>query len=154
MTATVPPHFEEDTNRIMEAIAHAAVHDNQAALRELLPVIKRGPIATLAMLAALAEMAVWDMRTPDTFLGLVVQTTAGASASADDLPTGVRFAAQFTAAHANRDLDTARHLFDALLDADEQQQADNLAVAVRAVLDMAAASAREVIAKQRRGRTK
>lgn len=131
----------DDSQRILNAVARGASGDRPGALAHLKPIIDRGPGAVFAMLHALANVAVVDQK-PETgtFLGIAVETTDGRAASIDQLPAGHRFAAQFTAAVANSDLDQADALYRALLGPDDFQSASNLAEAVGAVYDMAVAT--------------
>ncbi|MFJ6215087.1 hypothetical protein ACIQGZ_17385 [Streptomyces sp. NPDC092296] len=145
MSAT-PPHFEDDTNRMMNALAHGVTGNRPAALAELRPIIARGPVSTYAMLAALAETATGGHKAaPGTFLGpAIVQN--GRLGSVGPLPEHLRFAARFLAAHANGDTGTRDALYWALLADDTDRGCTRLAEAIGTVFDMAVAT----VAQRRR----
>jgi hypothetical protein len=143
----------DDSQRIIDAIACGASGDRPGALAHLKPIIDRGPGAIFAMLHALANVAVVEQK-PETgtFLGIAVETTDGHAASIDQLPAGHRFAAQFTTAVANDDLDQADALYRALLVGDDFHAATGLAEGIGAVYDMAVATtvAMVELARQRK----
>lgn len=146
MTSSPPPG---DSKQIFEALTHGVAGDHDTAMDLLLPILKRDDQTMYATLCALAESASFDARQqhePGQHFGIEVEEIAtGAAASADDLPPGIRFAARFVTAHANRDWDTTNALYRALYDADPEQ----MVIGIRAVYDMAVASLRNFVERRR-----
>jgi hypothetical protein len=144
-TATPPPG---DSKQIFEALTHGVTGDHDTAMNLLLPILKRTPQSTYATLCALAESASFDARQqnkPGQHFGIEVEhIDTGAEASTDDLPPGIRFAARFVTAWANRDHGTADALYRAL-----HEDPDQFAIGVRAVYDMAVVSLRSFCERKR-----
>ncbi|MFG2400727.1 hypothetical protein [Streptomyces lydicus] len=144
--------FAEDTERIMLALAHGVTGDTETGLTLLEPLAQRGPVQAAGICAALAETMSAEARAkqaPGHFFGFLVATTDGQPADVNDLPPGVRFAAQFSTAWANGEHRTAYDLFDALIgdQGDEQMQA--LGDGIGALFEMASVSLREVVDRKR-----
>lgn len=147
MNVDLEAQLNDDSNTIMEALAYGITGDTARGLELLRPIIYRGPAATVGLCAALAESASMTarQRLPEGgFFGLLVATTDGTAASVDDLPPGIRFAAQFANAWANGDRATAHALFDALVVEQTDEEAEALAVGIRALFDMATVTLREM----------
>lgn len=142
---TVPQDDPAET--ILAALAHGLTGHPEKAPALFEPFIHGGHATALGLCAALAETTVrTDRQTlpKDGAYGLLVlDPKTGHHGSANDLPPGIRFAAQFTAAWANNDRDTAHHLFDALVHAGSEEAAEALAVGIRALYDMAVSTLRE-----------
>ncbi|MCR8574724.1 hypothetical protein [Streptomyces sp. Isolate_219] len=151
MTST-DGQFTEDTDTIMLALAHGVTGDTDTGLTLLEPIAQRGPVQAAGICAALAETMSAEARakqTPGHFFGFLVATTDGQPADANDLPPGVRFAAQFSTAWANGERDTAYSLFDALIDGQTDEQMQTLGDSISALFEMASASLREVVDRKR-----
>lgn len=146
---TTTPQADADSQQIYEALTHGVAGDHDTAMTLLLPVLKRSETSTYATLCALAESASFDARQHQQageHFGIEVDNiAAGAPGTADDLPPGIRFAARFVTAWANRDEDTANALYRALYVEDP----DQLAIGVRAVYDMAVVSLRAFVERKR-----
>ncbi|CAL9349096.1 hypothetical protein SUDANB1_00424 [Streptomyces sp. enrichment culture] len=142
---TVPQDDPAET--IMAALAHGLTGHPEKGAALFEQFILGGHGTTLGLCAALAETTVRTDRQAlpkDGAFGLLVlDAKTGQHGSANDLPPGIRFAAQFTAAWANGDRDTAHALFDALVHAGTDEAADALAVGIRALFDMAVATLKE-----------
>ena len=140
---------EADSKQIFEALAHGVAGDHDSAMRLLLPVLKRNPRSMYATVCSLAESASFDARQhqePGEHFGIEVEhMDTGAEGNANDLPPGVRFAAQFVTAWANRDHDTADALYKALA----RQDPDEFVVGIRALYDMAVVSLRAMVERKR-----
>ncbi|MEU9558019.1 hypothetical protein [Streptomyces fumanus] len=147
MNHTIPTVPQDDpAETIMAALAHGLTgHPEKAA--PLLEPFLTGPTPALGLLAALAETTVHNDRdtlpTNGAFGLLVLDPTTGKRANINDLPPGIRFAAQFTAAWANNDRDTAHDLFHALITPHDDAAAEAVADAVRALFDMAVATLKD-----------
>lgn len=143
------PRTEADGKQIFEALAHGVAGDHDAAMALLLPVLKRDPRSTYATVCSLAESASFDARQhrqPGEHFGIEVDDIrTGAEGSANDLPPGIRFAAQFVTAWANRDHDTADALYKAL----HREDPDEFVIGVRALYDMAVVSLRAFCERKR-----
>lgn len=151
MTST-DNQFTEDTDTIMLALAHGVTGDTDAGLTLLEPLAQRGPVHAAGICAALAETLSAEARanqTPGHSFGFLVATTDGQPADANDLPPGVRFAAQFSTAWANGQCDTAYSLFDALIDGQTDEQMQALGEGISTLYEMASASLREVVDRKR-----
>ncbi|CAM5249611.1 hypothetical protein SGLAM104S_01592 [Streptomyces glaucescens] len=144
MTAIPTTPQPDPSETIMAALAHGMTGHPEKAATLFEPFILGGPATALGLCAALAETTVHDSRknlpTNGAFGLLVIDPTTGKHGSVDSFPPGIRFAAQFTAAWANNDRDTAHDLFDALVRPGTEEAADALAVGIRALFDMAVAS--------------
>lgn len=145
----MPNQIADDSRQIFNALAHGVAGNHTAAQELLLPILKRSELAMYATLCVLAEAAATDalqQRHPGEHFGIKVEHIAtGAEANTNVLPPGVRFAAQFTTAHANRDPDTTHALYRALYEANP----DDLTVGIRALYDMAITSLRAVVDRRR-----
>jgi hypothetical protein len=146
MTAIPTTPQDDPAETIMAALAHGLTgHPEKAA--PLFKPFLTGPATAVSLFAALAETAVGPSRQPqpaDSTYGLLVLDAAtGQHGSADDLPAGVRFAAQFTAAWANNQRNTAYALFNALIAPSDDAAAIAVADATRALFDMAIATLKE-----------
>ncbi|MET9304957.1 hypothetical protein ABZX68_06410 [Streptomyces cellulosae] len=141
---TIPQDDPAET--ILAALAHGMTGHPEKAAPLFEPFIHGGHATTLGLCAALAEATVrTGLQTlpKNTAFGLlVVDPTTGKQGNVNDFPAGVRFAAQFTAAWANRDRDMAGDLFDALVSPGTDEAAEALADGIRALYDMAVASLR------------
>ncbi|MYU24508.1 hypothetical protein [Streptomyces sp. SID8352] len=139
---TTPQDNPADT--IMAALAHGMTGhpENAAPLFESFILGGRGP--ALGLCAALAEVIVRMGHQPlpkDGGFGLLVyDSRTGKHVNVTALPPGVRFAAQFTAAWANHQRDTAAAHFDALITPGTDEAALALAAGIRALFDMAVAT--------------
>ncbi|WP_333744094.1 hypothetical protein [Streptomyces ardesiacus] len=146
---TVPQDDPAET--IMAALAHGLTGHPEKGAALFEPFILGGHATTLGLCAALAETTVRTERQTlpkDSAFGLLVfDANTGQHGSANDLPPGIRFAAQFTAAWANNDRDMAHDLFDALVHTASEEAADALAVGIRALYDMAVTTLREQVAR-------
>jgi hypothetical protein len=144
---TIPTTPQDDpADTIMAALAHGLTgHPEKAA--PLFEPFLSGPATAVSLFAALAETAVGPSRDPrladSTFGLLVLDAATGQHGSVNDLPAGVRFAAQFTAAWANGQRDTAYALFNALVAPGDDAAAIAFADATRALFDMAIATLKE-----------
>lgn len=142
---TAPQNDPAET--IMAALAHGLTGHPEKAPALFEPFILGGSGTALGLCAALAETTVRIERQnlpKDSAYGLLVlDAKTGRHGSTNDLPPGIRFAAQFTAAWANNDRDTAHDLFDALVHTGSEEAADALAVGIRALYDMAVTILRE-----------
>lgn len=127
------------------AITLGVSGDLTAAGQELAPVIADSYGATYALAAMLAETASQIARRDQTgpFLD---------GGSAEDMPPDVAFAAQFTAAWANRDHDTCEDLFRALIKRSEPDGPD-LVDGLLQLFSMAVATSTAVAEEQRAQRT-
>lgn len=143
---TVPQDNPADT--IMAALAHGITGHPEKAAPLFEPFILGGSATALGLCAALAETTVrvdrQNLPKDGAFGLLVLDAKTGQHGSTNDLPPGIRFAAQFTAAWANDDRDTAHAHFNALVHTGSEEAADALAVGIRALYDMAVASLGEM----------
>ncbi|WP_060887641.1 hypothetical protein [Streptomyces caniscabiei] len=143
------PRTEADSRKIFEALAHGVAGDHDTAMTLLLPVLKRDPRSTYATVCSLAEFASFDAlqnQKPGEHFGIEVEhIDTGAEGSANDLTPGIRFAAQFVTAWANRDHDTADALYKAL----HRENPDEFVIGVRALYDMAVVSLRAFCERKR-----
>lgn len=143
------PQIEADSSRIFEALTHGVAGDHDTAMSLLLPALKRNPRSMYATVCSLAESASFDARQhqqPGEHFGIEVEDIkTGAEGSTNDLTPGVRFAAQFVTAWANRDHDTADALYKAL----HRQNPDEFVIGVRALYDMAVVSLRAFCERKR-----
>lgn len=141
---TTPQDDPADT--IMAALAHGLTGHPEKAGPLFKPFLT-GPTTAVSLFAALAETAVGSSRrtlpADGAFGLLVLDAKTGQYGSADDLPAGVRFAAQFTAAWANNQQDTAYALFNALIAPGDDAAAIAVADATRALFDMAIATLKD-----------
>ncbi|MFG3085086.1 hypothetical protein [Streptomyces parvulus] len=132
---------------VLAALAHGMTGHPEKGAALFEPFILGGHTTTLGLCAALAETTTRDGRHNlphnSAFGLLVIDPRTGRHGSANDLPPGIRFAAQFTAAWANNDRDTAHDLFDALVQPETEEAASALADGIRALYDMAVATLRE-----------
>lgn len=143
------PQTEADSSQILEALSHGIAGDDDTAWGILQPIVRRSDATMFATLCTLAEAAAFDAlqnQQPGERFGLQVDDIhTGAKGSAEDLPPGIRFAAQFVTAHANRDTDTA----DALYRAIYLRDPENLAIGFRTVYEMAVVSLRAFCERKR-----
>lgn len=146
MTAipTVPQDDPADT--IMAALAHGLTGHPEKAAPLFKPFLD-GPTTAVSLFAALAETAVGPSRrtlpADGAFGLLVLDAKTGQHGGVNDLPAGIRFAAQFTAAWANGQQDTAYALFNALVAPGDDAAAIAVADATRALFDMAVATLKQ-----------
>ncbi|MGW7247742.1 hypothetical protein [Streptomyces decoyicus] len=144
--------FAEDTDTIMTALAHGVTGNTEAGLTLLEPIAQRGSVQAAGICAALAENLSTEARAnqePGTFFGFLVATTDGQPADVNDLPPGIRFAAQFSTAWANGEHRTAYDLFDALIGDQTAEEMQALGDGISALFEMASVSLREVIDHKR-----
>jgi hypothetical protein len=143
------PRTEADSRKIFEALTHGVAGDHDTAMSLLLPVLKRNPRSMYATVCSLAESASFDARQhqqPGEYFGIQVDDLhTGEEGSVNVLPPGIRFAAQFVTAWANRDHDTADALYKTL----HRQGPDEFVVGVRALYDMAVVSLRAFCERKR-----
>lgn len=149
MTHEIPTTPQPDpTETIMAAVAHGMNGQPEKATPLLEPFITGGPVTAVGLCAALAEMSVMGPRQalPEggAFGLLVLNAADGTRADINDLPAGIRFAAQFSTAWGNGDRDTAYDLFHALVMPGTEEAAEAFADGVRALFDMAVASCNEM----------
>lgn len=134
---TEPQAHEGDT--ILAALAHGITGNPNTGLTMLIPLLSKSPACAVGVCAALAASA--QHHTPalpaGASFGLIALNPDGTPAHIDDLPTGPRFAAQFTAAWANGQRDTARALFAALAESEDPDQLDGLIDGIRVLYGMA-----------------
>jgi hypothetical protein len=143
------PQTEADSSNILEALSHGIAGDDDTAWGILQPIVRRSDATMFATLCTLAEAAAFDAlqtQKPGEHFGLQVDDIhTGTEGSAEDLPPGIRFAAQFVTARANRDEDTADALYRALY----MRDPENLAVGFRTVYEMAVVSLRAFCERKR-----
>ena len=142
---TTPCSDPADT--IMAAIAHGMTGNPLLGMSLLGPFVQGGPTTTVSMCAALASMVTVaaEKQNPGargTF-GLLAFHN-GAPTSVASMAPGLRFAAQFTAAWANGQKQTAYALFNALLGDETDDDARNLADGIHALYGMAVTSAQQL----------
>ncbi|MFC8271120.1 hypothetical protein ACFUJR_00965 [Streptomyces sp. NPDC057271] len=148
MTRNIPTTpCDDPTDTIMAAVAHGMTGNPLLGMNLLGPFVKGGPTTTVSMCAALASVAVvaFEKQNPGargTFGLLAFHGDVPTDISA--MPPGPRFAAQFTAAWANGQQQTAYALFNALLGKETDEDARNLAEGIRALYDMAVTSAQQM----------
>lgn len=145
MTSIPTTPQDDPADTIMAALAHGLTgHPEKAA--PLFKPFLTGPTTAVSLFAALAETAVGPSRpqpADSTFGLLVLDAETGQHGSINDLPAGIRFAAQFTAAWANGQRDTAYALFNALIAPGDDAAAIAVADATRALFDMAIATLKQ-----------
>ncbi|MFB7461248.1 hypothetical protein [Streptomyces sp. NPDC056188] len=144
-----------DSQHIFEALTHGVAGDNDTAWTLLRPIVRRSNTAMYATFCAIAEAATFDAhqnQQPDEHFGIEVENIhTGEEGSVDAFPPGIRFAAQFVTARANRDEDTAHALYQSLYDSSP----DDLGIGLRALYEMAVVSLRAFCERKREaeGRT-
>lgn len=138
---------DNPADTIMAAVAHGVTGNPLLGLQMLGTFVKGGPTSTVSMCAALASIAVFAVEKDNPG----ARSTYGLLAFHGNVPTdirsmppGPRFAAQFTAAFANGQEQTAYALFNALLGEETDDDARNLAEGIHALYDMAVASAQQI----------
>jgi hypothetical protein len=141
MNHAIPTTPQDDpADTIMAALAHGLTGHPEKAGPLFEPFLS-GPTTAVSLFAALAETAVGPSRrtlpADGAFGLLVLDAETGQHGGVDDLPAGVRFAAQFTAAWANDQRKTAYALFNALVAPGDDAAAIAVADATRALFDMA-----------------
>jgi hypothetical protein len=142
MSTDIPTVPQDDpAETIMAALAHGITGHPEKAAPLFEPFIVGGPATALAETTVRTDRQA--LPKDGAFALLVLDANTGHRGDINTLPAGIRFAAQFTAAWANHDRNTARDLFDALAHADTEEAADALAVGIRALFDMAVATLRE-----------
>jgi hypothetical protein len=145
---TSSAQISADSQHIFEALTHGVAGDDDTAWKLLGPIVRRSNAAMFAVFCTIAEAAAFDaiqQQGAGDFV-LEVEEIDGVESSADVLPPGVRFAAQFMTAWANRDQDTAEALYLALYQSDP----DELAVGMRALYEMAVVSLRGFVERKRK----
>ena len=151
MTAT--PHLN-DSRQILDALTHGVAGDDHTAWNLLDPIIRRSPAAMYATFCTIAEAAAFDAlhnQKPGEHFGIEVENIhTGEESSIDAFPPGIRFAAQFVTARANRDEDTADALYRSLYSADS----DDLGIGLRALYDLAVVSLRAYCERKRAEETR
>lgn len=143
-----PAQLDADSKQIFKALAHGVAGDDDTAWALIQPIVRRSEAAMFATCCALAESAAHEaiqQHGPGGFVLEVEDIATGAEGSVDVLPPGVRFAAQFMTAWANRDQDTAEALYWALYTSDPE----GFAVGFRAVYEMAVVSLRGFVERKR-----
>lgn len=143
------PQTESDSKQIFEALTHGVAGDDDTAWNLLGPIVRRSNAAMFAVFCTIAEAAAFDsiqQHGAGNFV-LEVEEIDGVESSADVLPPGVRFAAQFMTAWANRDQDTAEALYLGLYGTDPEE----LAVGLRALYEIAVVSLRAFCERKRAG---
>lgn len=147
------PQIEADSKQIFEALAHGITGDDNTAMAMIRPIVRRSDAAMYATFCSLAESASFDARQQpapgEHFVLEVEDIETGAEGSVDVLPPGVRFAAQFVTAWANRDRETAEALYVAMY----QSSPEDLGVGLRAIYEMAVVSLRAMVERRRAGET-
>ena len=139
---------DADSQQLFQALAHGVAGDNDTAWNLIHPLIHRDNTAMYGVFCGLAESAAFDnlqQHGPGNFILEVEDIATGADESADVLPAGVRFAARFVTAWANRDHDTADALYRGLYTTDPEALADGL----RALYEMAIVSLRAFCERKR-----
>lgn len=140
----IPTEPQDDPSEtIMAALAHGMVGNPKTGLMLLKPFFE-SPRTMVSLCAALAEGVVLLARreNPDADGFALLAFKDGAPRDTRDMPTGERFAAQFTAAWANGERQTAYALFDALHGDGSEQDAEHMANGVLALYGMSVASMR------------
>jgi hypothetical protein len=146
---TTLDNAEADSKQLFEALAHGVSGDDATAWKMIRPLVRRDETAMFGVFCSLAESAAFDsiqQHGPGNFVLEVEDIATGAEDSVDVLPPGVRFAAQFVTAWANRDRDTAEALYLALYRSDP----DELGVGLRALYEMAVVSLRGFVERKRK----
>ncbi|MFD4257756.1 hypothetical protein ACFWR9_08990 [Streptomyces sp. NPDC058534] len=148
MNHAIPTTPQDDpAETIMAALAHGMTGHPEKAAALFEPFILGGHATALGLCAALAETTVRTDRQTlpknGAFGLLVVDPKTGKHVNVTVLPPGIRFAAQFTAAWANNDRDTAHDLFDVLVQPGTEEAASALADGIRALFDMAVTTLNE-----------
>ncbi|MFF0092767.1 hypothetical protein ACFYSF_22780 [Streptomyces canus] len=151
-----PPGAELPPLIVEEALLRAINGDGHGGGMLLVPLIEESRFSCFALCAMLATAAKAGMDHLDTASGLsmvvlqVEDVETGESASVDDLPPDVVFAARFTAAWVNEDRETAQALFDALAaDTDTDAGMCRLIDGVLALYGMAIATTRALVQAER-----
>ncbi|MFC7794577.1 hypothetical protein [Streptomyces cinereoruber] len=139
---------EDPAETIMAAIAHGMEGNPALGLSLLSPFLKDGPTPTVSMCASLASMVAVAVEkqnpgAPKGSYGLLA-LHHGLPANAQEMPPGLRFAAQFTTAWLNGEGKTAYALFNALLGEGTDQDASNLVDGVLALYSLAVTSAQQM----------
>lgn len=145
---TTDAQITADSNQIFEALTHGVAGDNDTAWKLLRPIVRRSEQAMYATFCTIAEAAAFDaiqQQGAGNFVLEVEDIATGADDSVDVLPPGVRFAAQFVTAWANRDQDTAEALYLAAYKSDP----DELGIGLRALYEMAVVSLRGFVERKR-----
>lgn len=132
----------DDTETIMAAIAHGIDGNPATGLGYLVPLVTRSPTTAVGVCAALAASSTIHTPKPadGTSFALVAVAPDGSLSDIEQWPIGYRFAAQFTAAWANNQRDTAYALFTALADSEDPAHLDGLIDGIRVLYEMAVAS--------------
>lgn len=148
------PQTKADSKQILEALSHGIAGDDDTAWKLLSPIVRRSDTAMYATFCALAESAAFDAlqnQQPGEHFGIEVENIhTGEEGSVDAFPPGIRFAAQFVTARANRDEDTAAALYRALY----TSESDDLGIGLRAIYEMAVVSLRAYCERKREERTR
>lgn len=143
------PQTEADSRQILEALTHGIAGDDDTAWKLLRPIVRRSDAAMFATFCTIAEAAAFDAlqnQQPGEHFGIEVENIhTGEEGSVDAFPPGIRFAAQFVTARANRDEDTAAALYRALYTTDS----DDLGIGLRALYEMAVVSLRAFCERKR-----
>lgn len=153
MSHDIPTTPQADPSEtIMAAVAHGMAGHPEKAAPLFEPFISGGPVTAVGLCAALAEMSAFGPRQKlpkgGTFGLLVLDATNGKPGNINELPAGVRFAAQFSTAWGNGDKDTAYALFEALVRPGTEEAAQAFADGIRALFDMAVASLNELTGRR------
>lgn len=146
MTSAIPTEPQDDPSEtIMAALAHGMSGNPETGWTLLKPFFET-PRTLVALCAALAEGTVMLARreNPDADGFALLAFKDGALADTREMPAGERFAAQFTAAWANGETQTAYALFDALHGDGTEQAAEDVGDGVLALYAMSVASMREL----------
>ncbi|MFF2405752.1 hypothetical protein [Streptomyces sp. NPDC058092] len=149
MTHPIPTEPQPDPSEtIMAALAHGMDGHPEKAIPLFRPFVEGGPATAVGLCAALAEMSAIGPRKTlpkgGTFGLLVLNADTGERGDINELPVGIRFAAQFSTAWGNNDRDTAYALFEALVSPGTEAAASAFADGIRALFDMAVVSLNEM----------
>lgn len=143
------PQTAADSQHIFEALTHGVAGDDDTAWKLISPIVQRSNQAMYAVFCSLAEAAAFDAlqtQQPGEHFAIEVEDIhTGEAGSVDAFPPGIRFAAQFVTARANRDEDTAHALYMALY----PDRSDDLAQGLRALYEMAVVSLRAFCERKR-----
>lgn len=132
----MPDPSQDIADRVAMLLSYGLINRHDKAAAEIMAIGRRGPIAMYAALSALAAMAVCEdggQQDPGRFVALLVQHN-GQPASAADAPPAERFAMQFMAAQANRDVDMTGSLYKAAMKTDPASVADATLILYEAAL--------------------
>lgn len=141
---TVP--CDDPAETIMAAVAHGMTGHPDTGLRMLGSFLEGGPVTTVSMCAALANLVKFaaEKQGPSHGTFGFIAVRHGIPTNVGSLPPGPRFAAQFAAAWLNGQQQTAYALFNALVFQERDEDAANLAEGVYALYGIAVDAAQSL----------